>query len=406
MTEGMVFSEYILFLAGFFLAGLSLNLTPCVYPMLTVTVSLFGRPQAEEKTPNTFLKAFSYFLGIVVMYSSLGLFAALTGNFFGGILQNKVALFLIGLLIFLLSLSMFGLYDIRVPGRLLEKISGGGQRKVSYLGLFASGLFVGIFAAPCIGPPIIALLTAVAQQRDPVFGFLAFFVFSLGLGLPYLILGSFSGLLKKIPKSGDWMVWVERLFAVILLGLALFYFSLAVDPGLMRWVVPVTLIGGGIYLGFIEKKGLSRRWFIRFKWIFGVVCIIAGLSFFSPAAQKPSLEWDPYEEVKLAQAVQENKPVVIDFYADWCITCHELEQFVLSHPDVIEALSSFARLRVDATNLDDPKIEEVMEKYGVWGLPTIIFIDAKGNIVEDAVVLGYVDTAEFLKAVKLTAKNP
>src|SRR3989338_1494430 len=231
-------------LLGIFLSGVALNLTPCVYPMLSVTVALFGG-KTEKRLGVAFGKALLYVAGMVFMYSFLGGFAALTGGFFGAILQNQWVLFAISLLMFILALSMFGLYEFQAPSAILSWM--GGVRRAGNLGIFLSGLFVGIFAAPCIGPPIVALLTWVGQSTNPAFGFLVFFVLALGLGLPYLILGTFSGLLSKLPKSGEWLVWVIKVFGVILISLSLFYLSLSLYVDFLPFIVPTALAAGGFF---------------------------------------------------------------------------------------------------------------------------------------------------------------
>ncbi|MGH2568682.1 MAG: cytochrome c biogenesis protein CcdA, partial [Bacteroidota bacterium] len=232
-----------------FLIGLALNLTPCVYPMMSVTVSLFGA-QTDANILRVFFKAVVYVLGMATMYSVLGVSAALSGGLFGSWLQSPWVLAGIAALLFGLALSMFGLYQIQIPYWLTSKL--GGTTSTGLVGLYLSGLVVGIFAAPCVGPPVIALLAFVGAKGDPVFGFWTFFILSLGLGFPYLILGTFSGLLKKVPKSGVWLIWVERLFGVVLTGAALFYLSLAFFPKFSAYLVPVILLAGGGYLGFLE----------------------------------------------------------------------------------------------------------------------------------------------------------
>ncbi len=390
-------------LFSYFLTGLGLNLTPCVYPMLTVTVSIFGKTDGQQKIGVSFGKAFCYFLGIVVMYSSLGLFVSWTGNIFGAFLQNKLVLLAVAIFIFLLSLSMFGFYQIRVPSRVLSRL--GQARTADYLGLFLSGLLVGVFAAPCIGPPIAALLSiAVANPASDVFW--SFFALALGLGLPYLILGTFVGLIHKLPKSGQWLVWVERLFAVGLLGLALYYLSLALNPQWSKKILPLVLIGGGIYLGFFVRDDFKKAAFMRFKLGVGVVAFLIGFALLLTPSKTESLVWDSYAEQKVQLSLNEGKPLVIDFYADWCITCHELEQMVFSQKNVKEALNAFTRLRVDATYTDQPEVEKTLEKYGVFGLPTIVFLNAKGEEVKDARVIGYLSPEEFLEKVKLVEPSP
>ena len=399
--------EYGLLFLGFFLAGLAVNLTPCVYPMITVTVSLFKRKDEEtEKVSHSFIKALFYVLGMSVMYSSLGLFAAMTGALFGSILQNKWVILVVALLMFGLALSMFGVYQLRLPSALLQRL--GGQRKVNYFGLFLSGALVGLFAAPCIGPPVIALLTAVADRGDPLFGFFSFFIFSLGLGAPYLILGTYSRLLQKLPKAGSWLIWIEHVFGVILLGFALFYLVIAVQPDFIRWVLPLTLTLGGVYLGFIERSGKEKLLFVRLKWVTGIVCVFVGASLFSSTlrAYQDRLTWEPFKLHKLYVATNQKKPVVIDFYADWCITCHELENFVFNQPAVAQELSKFVRLRIDATDVESSEVQSYLERFDVLGLPMVIFIDAEGQEVKEARVTGYIPPSEFLKSVKTALNRP
>lgn len=349
-----VILEQFWFFVAFFFAGLAVNLTPCVYPMLTVTVSLFkNRPSEEQKISYSFFKALAYFLGIAVMYSTLGYFAASTGKIFGAALQSPVVLFAVAILMFALAASMFGLFQLRIPSELLNRL--GGLRKANYVGFFLSGLFVGIFAAPCIGPPVLALLAAVAENGDPRFGLSAFFIFSLGLGLPYLILGTFSGLASKLPKAGAWLIWVERVFGVVLVGFGIFYLSLALNlhtPG--------------------PRSGIN---------------------------------WTPYSIEAQGRSLMVKKPVIIDFYADWCIECHVLEEKVFSDPEVKAKLDQVATLRVDATNFEDPRVQGVTEQYEIIGLPTVLFLNPKGDEIKAARMEGAGSKEEFLKSLEILAKE-
>ncbi|MBI4372873.1 MAG: thioredoxin fold domain-containing protein [Candidatus Omnitrophica bacterium] len=379
---------------GIFLTGLALNLTPCVYPMLSVTVALFGQ-NTEKHLGAAFTKALVYVAGIVFMYSLLGGLAALTGGFFGATLQSPWVLISISVLMFILALSMFGLYEFRLPPALVNWV--GGNRRAGNAGIFLSGLFVGIFAAPCIGPPIVALLTLVGQSASPASGFSVFFVLALGLGAPYLVLGTFSGLLSKLPKSGEWLVWIKKIFGVALIGLALFYLTLALYSDFLSLVVPITLIGGGVYLGFFDPSGNKKTWFLRVKQSIGSLAVIAGILilFGKPIA---GVVWEPYSGGKVKMAKEMRKPVVIDFYADWCIPCHELERYTYSNQAVIQALEPFVRLKVDATNPNTKEALEPIEKFDVIGVPTILFLDPDGKEVPEARITGYVPPAEFLKS--------
>jgi thiol:disulfide interchange protein DsbD len=379
-----------------FLIGLALNLTPCVYPMMSVTVSLFGGNETKQNstTASAFSKALVYVLGIVSMYSVLGVVAAYTGGLFGSWLQSPWVLAGIGMLILLLSLSMFGVYELQPPAWVMQKL-GKTQQASGYIGHFLSGLLVGVFAAPCIGPPIIALLAFVGAQGSPVFGFLTFFVMALGLGLPYLILGTFSGLLTKMPKSGVWMIWVKKVFGVVLVGVALFYLALAFAPGYSMYAVLATVIIGGIYLGFIERSGNQKTIFRWVKYAVGIGTLLAGFMLFQNL-QKEGVQWQPYDASVIEQA---DKPVMLDFYADWCIPCIELDRKTFTDGRVIEETESFIRMKVDLTHFDSKRAEKLRRQYDIAGVPTIMFLDSEGNEVEDARVVGFLNADNFLKRV-------
>jgi thioredoxin:protein disulfide reductase len=379
-----------------FLVGLALNLTPCVYPMLSVTVSLFGG-QSETNALRVFLKAVTYVLGIATMYTVLGVSAAMSGTLFGSWLQSPWVLGGIGALLLGLALSSFGLYQIQMPYWLTSKL--GGTTGTGMISLYVSGLVVGVFAAPCIGPPVIALLTLVSTKADPVFGFWVFFTLSLGLGFPYLILGTFSGMLKKIPRSGAWLVWVERIFGVILSGAGLFYLALAFVPKLSAFVVPAALILGGIYLGFIEPSGTEKKGLQRVKWGFGVLALAFGIVS-ANSLREPGMSWDQFSEAKIVSAKSMNKPVVMDFYADWCIPCLELERKTFTDAEVIAITEGFVRLKVDLTHFDSPESEALRKRFNIAGVPTIVFVDRNGQEISSSRVIGYLPPKEFIEKVK------
>lgn len=380
-------------LLGIYLAGLGLNLTPCVYPMFAVTVSLF-RGGKKANHLEAFFRASLYVLGIAVMYSSLGVAAAFSGEVFGSLLQNPWVLAGLAVLLAALAMSLLGFYPLQFPGWML-KLAGDVPR-AGLLGIFLSGLLVGIFAAPCIGAPIIALMAFVGTRGDPTFGFFVFFILSLGLGTPYLVLGTFSGLLHRIPKSGMWLVWVERLFGVLLLSLAAFYLILVLHPAGLPWLIPVALIAGGVYLGFVEHSEKYGPAFLQVKRLLGATAIALGLLLpsFWP---RQSVVWEPYSEEKLAAARESKRPVMIDFYADWCIPCHELERFTYSDPRVIETLHAFSRLKVDLTRIDTPEAEQALERFDVPGVPTLLFFDPRGEEVRDARVTGFISAEHLLE---------
>ena len=380
-----------------FLIGLALNLTPCVYPMFGVTVSIFGARSAAP-TIKVLGAATVYVLGITTMYSVLGVVAALTGGLFGAFLQNPLVLAAIGVLLLVMSLSMFGVFELQPPAWLLQKLGGSGATNV--LGLFVSGLVVGVFAAPCVGPPVVALLAVVAAKADPWFGFRTFFTLALGLGAPYLVLATSSNLLQKLPRSGDWMIWVKKLFGVILVALGLFYVSLSFAPQLSAWVAPAALLIGGLYLGFIEKSAAKRKNFLLLKRIVGVAGIAGGIALIV-TAPKQAIEFKPYEDAAVQQALASGKPVILEFSASWCIPCHELERSTFSDPRVIAEARGFQVFKVDLTRSDSPEVAARTKQYGIQGVPTVIFLN-HGAEVTEARFSGFLPPEQFLEKMKLT----
>lgn len=390
-----IFEQSYLFLS-IYLTGLALNLTPCVYPMMSVTVSLFGFRQ-ETKRTKSFLRALLYVMGLSTMFSALGLSAAVGGAIFGQWLQNPVVLTAIGIFILALSLSMLGVYSFQLPSGLVNSLAK--KTTASGVGMYLAGLMAGIFAAPCIGPPLIALMTVVATKGNTLFALWVFFIMSLGLGTPYLILGTFSGLLKKLPRSGVWLLWVERFLGVILFCISIFYLTIAWAPQLLPFLTPASFIAGGIYLGFFVKTAQSSKIFLNFKRSIGALAVVIGILILSQSP-RDSVRWEVYEPQKLVAARQTSRPVAIDFYADWCGPCQELERFTYTNPKVIAALDPFVRLKVDLTRPENPEAFEVVRRFNIMGVPTVIFISPSGEEVEDARISGFVSPEELLMVLK------
>ncbi len=375
-------------LIGVFVLGLMLNLTPCVYPMLAITVTILGKT-SEQKIASQFVRSLVYIIGMATMYSSLGVVAAITGGMFGSLLQSKPILLLIAFLFMALSLSMFGLFELQPPARLLNKIGSG--RSTTLFGLFVSGLFVGIFAAPCVGPPVIGLLTLVGQRGDILYGFLVFFVLSLGLGSPYLVLGSFSGLLQKLPRSGSWMLWFKKLFGVLLLAVALFYLSLALSPSISFTLIPLALLTGGLYLGFIDSVPGSSTGFRIGRYLIGALMIAIAIFFWNTGRLK-SIEWQSYPG-------SENIPKqasVLYFSASWCIPCLELDRRTFTDPRVIAKISAMPHFKIDLTSYESESSQVLREKYRIAGVPTLIFLDSSGQEFGSERVVGFVDAENLL----------
>jgi thioredoxin:protein disulfide reductase len=403
-----------------FVGGLALNLTPCIYPLIPITISYFGG-QAEGKRGGVVAHAIFYVIGMAVTYSILGVVAAFTGSLFGVALQYPAVLAGIALIMILLALSMFNVYEFRMPA-FLNKMAGGSQK--GYFGTFSMGLTVGIIAAPCIGPFVLGLLTYVGNRGNVFLGFSLFFVLALGLGVPFLLLGIFSGSLNKIPRSGAWMVWVRTVFGFILVGMAVYFLkTLFPDPLLYDLSLALVMLLAGIYLAWIEPTKSAGKVFPFFRNVVGVALFalalataaagirgyldekvnakIQGLQAAGGAAVKAEgIAWQPYGEDRLAAAAKEGKTVFIDFYTDWCIACKEMDRDTFSQPDVIAASRDFVMLRSNLTTDKDPVIKELYRRYQVRGVPTYVILGPDGKEKADLRLVGFEAKKDFLARLK------
>ncbi len=403
-----------------FLAGLGLNLTPCVYPLIPITISYFGG-QAQGKKGSLVTHAILYVLGMAITYSILGMIAAFTGSLFGSALQNPYIMVSIALVLVVLALSMFDLYEIRIPA-FLSNFAGGARQ--GYFGTIFMGLTVGIVAAPCIGPFVLALLTYVGEKGNLLLGFSLFFVLALGLGVPFILLGIFSGSMNKLPRSGAWMVWVRSIFGFVLIAMAI-YFIAPLFPNILyyHFTLAMVMLLGGIYMAWIEPTQTTGKFFTVIRNLVGMVFFILALilatngvqSYLNDALKKASvisavevprdeILWFDYSEEMIASAAQQGKPVMLDFYADWCIPCKELDKFTFSEEEVVKKSRNFIMLKVDMTRTGNPEVQELKKKYQIKGVPTLVFLSPQGEEIPETRIVGFVDKNQFLPIMERALK--
>src|SRR3989304_5425823 len=406
-----------------FLAGVGLSFTPCVYPMIPITIAVIGGQatgdqSAGRKPLTAFFLSLIYVLGISIVYSAMGVAAASTGSLFGTALQSPWVIGFVVAVFVGLAMSMFGVYYLRVPSFISDRL-GTGTRK-GIIGVFVMGLISGIVASPCIGPALASLLVYIASTGNKFMGFWMLFVFAWGLGVLLIVLGTFSGTIKALPKSGVWMETVERIFGLLLIGAALYYLRLIISESAFVIILGLFLIITAVFSGGFDQLTHESTNFHRAKRAFGLIAFIFGTYFLvghlmikgfilppflttTPAQSvttQEKINWMVSEEEGLKQAGIEGKPAMIDFWASWCAACMEFEKITYANPEVMKELKKFVNIKIDCTNTNDPKIKQLWEKYGIVGLPTIVFINKDGFVARDKTITGFVDAEEFLRILR------
>lgn len=376
-----------------FLGGLALNLTPCVYPLIPITVSFFGAQSSGSRSQSILMGVF-YAMGMSITYSALGVFAALTGSLLGTALQNPLVIIAIAGILIALGTSMFGLFEIRVPQSLALM---GNKNRSGYLGSVLMGLTVGFIAAPCIGPFVLSLLVYVGKLGNAFTGFLLFFVLSMGLGLPYIFLAASSNSISKLPRSGEWMEGVKIIFGLVLFGMALNTLSPLIPKNIFSIIFPAYIILSGIYLILIDKKGMTSKIYSKIKYFLAIFAILYGAWMFLPQQKGKEVNWKILNSVESIEKSisDEKKPVMIDFYADWCAQCKELDEFTYTDPEIADLSQSLNTIKIDLTNEN----ESITNKYNIKGLPVVIFMNSRGEEIKDLRITGFLKPDEFRKKI-------
>jgi thiol:disulfide interchange protein DsbD len=384
-------------LIAFFIFGLALNLTPCVYPVIPMTVSFFGA-QGQKGKGAMLLLASYYVIGIAVIFSALGLVSGLAGKQWGFLFQNPWFVIFISVIILSMAASMFGAFEITIPSFLMTPLSKSRQGAV---GSFIMGLTVGVVIAPCAAGIIIGLIGVVAKLGIVAKGTLLFFAMGLGLGLPYLFLAMSSGLLNRLPRSGMWMVWIRKFFGILLIGVAVYFLlpqgkQVADQQGFYLGVLGIF---GGLFLGFLDSEEGYSRVFKILRSCLGLAFIVCG-AFLVHGAIKGDTGGIDWVTVKkegqlLTQLQKESRPAVIDFTAEWCSVCKVLHRKTFRADRVVEKAAGFSMIKVDCTSPTE-EIAALTEKYRVTGLPTVVFMDRKGKEIKDLRVTGFISPSEMI----------
>jgi len=367
-----------------FVGGLALNLTPCVFPMIPITMGFFAM-QSDGRRSRRFALSASYVAGLVIMYSALGVVAALSGKMFGSWLQNPAVLIGFAVLMLVLASSMFGAWEMTVP-QFIANRSGG---RAGLAGAGVMGLFVGIVAAPCVGPVVVALFTLVAEIGKPLIGFVMFGSLALGLGFPYLVA------LNALPRPGEWMVQVKKAMGFVLIAMAVYFVRPLIGESAFRWGVAAALLIGATFLFFSRSVGPRGGRVMRLAC--ASLLLVAGAAFALPRSSGANVQWKKYDAAAIAAT---GKPVIVDFYADWCIPCKELDEKTFSNGAVADELNRFTRVKADLTKAEDPEVQKLTKQYRIVGVPTIVFLDSSGHELDGQRLTGFEPPRQFLSRLK------
>jgi len=380
------------YVAGFLfvlLGGLALNLTPCVYPLIGVTIAYFGYEGGGPR--KVVMLAVLYVLGIALTFSAVGVAAALSGALFGAALQSPFILCVIAAMLLVLAAASFGLLSLQPPVWLMRRA---GSARPGYAGALAMGLGMGVVAAPCIGPIVLGLLLMVQQSANPTLGFALFFTLAIGLGLPYVVLALAAGSIRRLPRSGEWLAWVEQLFGFMLVGLALYFTDPLFPDRLMTRVLPYYAAGVGIFLGFVSAAGRNWRPFFVMRSALGITAVVAlAYLLITARTSRAEVSFQPFDSALLQTARAHRQPVVVDFSADWCVPCREMEHTTFADPAVVQKANNFMWLKANLTAAN-PRNTALMKQFEVAGVPTTVFIDSKGRVRTSRA--GYIGPREFL----------
>ena len=410
-----------LILLGFFIAGLLLSLTPCVLPMIPILSSIIfasHKRLSHQTRLKDFFLSLSYVGGVSFTYTLIGIFAGLSGNLITTSIQSPLLMMILGVVFILLALSMFDLYALKLPHFIenfiatsILRIEGG-----RYLNVFIIGMISSLVLSPCIAPPLAGAIIYINQSRDFVLGGLALFTLSIGMSIPLLFIGIFSD--QWLPKRGHWMIIVKELIGFILIAMGLFIMSPLFPENFDQITYSALLLALSIYLLFAARRFKYKA----MSWVHlsAFATLIASILLFGLTLQKINVSDNenissttkpnhvsvlPFRQIQSLDDLsrelnqRDNKMIMLDFYADWCVSCKEYEKLTFSNPKVKEHLSEYSLLQVDVTQ-NNAKHKALLKHFNLYGPPAILFFDKQHNELRAFRVVGYKNASQMMVHLK------
>mgnify|MGYP000873726871 CR=1 FL=1 len=409
-------------LITFFGFGLLLSLTPCLFPMIPILSGIIvNAGNKEDMTAGRgFFLSLVYVFSMAMAYTIAGILAGLFGANLQVALQNPIALSISGIIFIVLAFSMFGYFKLELPKSFQTKISKSinGKEKQGVTGIAIMGFLSALIVGPCVAAPLAAALVYIGQTGDAVLGGVALFILSFGMGIPLLIIGIGAG--KYMPKPGGWMTNISKIFGVLMLATALWLFDRILPSMMTMYLWAVLFLGSAVYTGVFEPIKQNARSEFKLVKLFSLILLLIGSILFIGAVSGTTNPLNPLEKFTTVSAggkvtttdkvkftyiksVKElelavkssNRPVMLDFYADWCISCKELEFITFADEKVKQRLSAFTLLKLDMTENND-KDKALLKKFNLFGPPALIFWDKEGKEIKSAEVIGYIKAKDFL----------
>ncbi|MFQ5957702.1 MAG: protein-disulfide reductase DsbD family protein [Candidatus Brocadiales bacterium] len=382
--------------------------SPCVLPLVPITVAYFATQGETKGKGYTILLACVYVLGIATLFTPLGVIFARAGKSVGALLGNPFFIGPFVAFLVVMALSMFGLFEIKLPSFITSRLQGG-ERRQGIVGTFVLGIILGLIAMPCVGPFLASVLGFVGTQGSVLVGGAALFSFSLGLGMPYLALAISAKALAGMPKAGDWMIRVKQFAGLVILLVAVYFLSKVIPMDAAKIMGGIIIVFIGVFLDILSWKQVTG-WNIVGRAI-GVLLALGGLMLLTWGAlgltglyqKAPSL--GPAEEIKWVTSFDEGmklakdagKPVFIDFYAEWCTDCKLMEVKTWANEDVIKESERFVAIQLDCSENDSPYNKLRIERFKSFAMPVAVFFDSAGNYLEEYSLEGYTGSKKFLE---------
>lgn len=388
--------------------------SPCVFPLVPITVAYFATQGETRGKGYTILLACVYVLGIATLFTPLGVIFARAGKSVGALLGNPLFIGPFVAFLVAMALSMFGLFEIKLPDFIMRRLHGG-ERRTGIVGTFVLGIILGMVAMPCVGPFLASILGFVGTKGSIPIGVAALFFFSLGLGMPYLALAISAKTLAGMPRAGEWMIRVKQFAGMVILLVAVYFLSKVMSVNIVKILGGIIVVVIGAFLSSLTWHQVSARYIagrtigillavggiILFSWgVLGLIGLSERVPFLRPAGPVEEIKWVTSFEEGMQLAKDTGKPVFIDFYASWCTDCKLMDARTWTNEEVIREAKRFVAIKLDCSKDESPYNKLRMERFKSFAMPFMAFFDSKGNYLEDLSAEGYTGPEKFLKTAR------